>query len=58
MKKMILSSELLPNWDTKKMNLDEQISKRVDKGYRFELWNENVIRFHLENTLKTYTKQN
>ena len=42
MKKMILSSELLPNWDTKKMNLDEQISKRVDKGYRFELWNENV----------------
>ena len=27
------------------MNLDEQISKRVDKGYRFELWNENVIRF-------------
>ena len=25
------------------MNLDEQISKRVDKGYRFELWNENVI---------------
>jgi len=24
------------------MNLDEQISKRVDKGYRFELWNENV----------------
>jgi len=58
MKKMILSSELLPNWDTKKMNLDEQISKRVDKGYRFELWNENVIRFQSENTLKTYTKQN
>jgi len=27
------------------MNLDEQISKRVDKDYRFELWNENVIRF-------------
>ena len=25
------------------MNLDEQLSKRVDKGYRFELWNENVI---------------
>ena len=39
------SSELLPNWDTKKMNLDEQLSKRVDKGYRFELWNENVIPF-------------
>ena len=55
---MILSSELLPNWDTKKMNLDEQISKRVDKGYRFELWNENVIRFPNQNTLNTYTKQN
>ena len=39
------------------MNLDEQISKRVDKGYRFELWNENVKPFHCENTLKTYTKQ-
>ena len=25
------------------MNLDEQILKRVDKGYSFELWNENVI---------------
>jgi len=25
------------------MNLDEQISKRVDKDYRFELWNVNVI---------------
>ena len=52
------SFELLWDWGRKKMNLDEQISKRVDKGYRFELWNENVIRFHLENTLKTYTKQN
>jgi len=40
------------------MNLDEQISKRVDKQYRFELVNENVIRFQSENTLKTYTKQN
>ena len=58
MKKMILSSELLPNWDTKKMNLDEQISKRVDKGYRFELWNENVIRFPNKNTLNTKIKQN
>jgi len=28
------------------MNLDEQISKRVDKGYRFELWNENVTRLN------------
>ena len=52
------SFELLWDWVRKKMNLDEQISKRVDKGYRFELWNENVIRFHLENTLNTYTKQN
>ena len=52
------SSELLPNWNTKKMNLDEQISKRVDKGYRFELWNENVIPFHCENTLNTKIKQN
>ena len=34
---------LLWDWVRKKMNLDEQISKRVDKGYRFELWNENVI---------------
>ena len=32
------------------MNLDEQISKRVDKGYRFELVNENVIH--------SYSKQN
>ena len=36
------SFELLWDWVRKKMNLDEQISKRVDKGYRFELWNENV----------------
>ena len=33
---------LLWDWVRKKMNLDEQISKRVDKNYRFELWNENV----------------
>ena len=52
------SFELLWDWVRKKMNLDEQISKRVDKGYRFELWNENVKPFHCENTLKTYTKQN
>ena len=37
------SFELLWDWVRKKMNLDEQISKRVDKDYRFELWNENVI---------------
>ena len=36
------SSELLLNWDTKKMNLDEQISKRVDKQMLIQLWNENV----------------
>ena len=51
------SFELLWDWGRKKMNLDEQISKRVDKDYRFELWNENVIRFPDQNTLKTYTKQ-
>jgi len=45
------SFELLWDWVRKKMNLDEQISKRVDKGYRFELWNENVIRFPNQNTL-------
>ena len=38
------SFELLWNWGRKKMNLDEQISKRVDKDYRIELWNENVTR--------------
>ena len=40
------------------MNLDEQILKRVDKQMLNQLWNENVIRFQSENTLKTYTKQN
>jgi len=34
------------------MNLDEQISKRVDKGCRFELWNENVIPFTKKNSKK------
>jgi len=34
------------------MNLDEQISKRVDKGYRFELWNENVIPLFLNKNSK------
>ena len=41
---MILSSELPPNWDTKKMNLDEQILKRVDKQILNQLVNENVTR--------------
>jgi hypothetical protein len=55
---MSSSFELLWDWGRKKMNLDEQISKRVDKGYRFELWNENVIRFPNQNTLNTEIKQN
>ena len=46
------SFELLWDWGRKKMNLDEQISKRVDKGYRFELWNENVIPFTRKNSKK------
>ena len=54
---MILSSELLPNWDTKKMNLDEQFSDNVDKQMLIQLVNENVIRFPNQNTLKKYTKQ-
>ena len=40
------------------MNLDEQFSENVDKQMLNQLVNENVIRFHLENTIKTYTKQN
>ena len=40
------------------MNLDEQISKRVDKQMLNQLVNENVIPYQSENTLKTYTKQN
>ena len=37
------SFELLWNWGRKKMNLDEQISKRVDKQMLNQLVNENVI---------------
>ena len=40
------------------MNLDEQNSNNVDKQMLNQLVNENVIRFHLENTPNTYTKQN
>jgi len=40
------------------MNLDEQFLEMTDKIRLIKLENENVIRFHLENTLKTYTKQN
>ena len=50
---MSSSFELLWDWGRKKMNLDEQISKRVDKDYRFELWNENVIPKTLKQNSKT-----
>ena len=40
------------------MNLDEQFSENVDKQMLNQLVNENVIRFHLENTLNTKIKQN
>jgi len=45
------SFELLWDWVRKKMNLDEQISKRVDKQMLNQLVNENVIRFPNQNTL-------
>ena len=37
------SFELLWDWVRKKMNLDEQILKRVDKQMLNQLVNENVI---------------
>jgi hypothetical protein len=37
---------------------DVPSSIMLDKTILIEPVNENVIRFHLENTLKTYTKQN
>ena len=37
---------------------DVQNSNNVDKQMLIQLWNENVIRFHLENTLNTEIKQN
>ena len=40
------------------MYKDVQNSNNVDKQMLNQLVNENVIRFHLENTLQTYTKQN
>ena len=40
------------------MNSDEQFSENVDKQMLNQLVNENVIRFHLENTLNTKIKQN
>ena len=45
------SFELLWDWVRKKMNLDEQILKSVDKQMLIQLWNENVIRFPNQNTL-------
>ena len=32
--------------------------KKQGNSIAIQLMNENVIRFHLENTLKTYTKRN
>ena len=40
------------------MKSDEGFLNNVDKQILIQLVNENVIRFHLENTLNTYTKQN
>ena len=48
---------LVRDWVIKKMNLDEQIFKRVDKQMLNELVNENVIRFPNQNTLNTKVKQ-
>ena len=40
------------------MKSDEGFSDMLDKTILIDCLNENVIRFHLENTLKTYAKQN
>ena len=40
------SFELLWDWVRKKMNLDEQILKRVDKQMLIQLVNENVTRLN------------
>jgi len=40
------------------MYKDVQNSNNVDKQMLNQLVNENVIRFHLENTLNTEIKQN
>ena len=39
------------------MKSDEGFSDMLDKTILIDYLNENVIRFHLENTLNTYTKQ-
>jgi len=43
---------LVRDWVIKKMNLDEQIFKRVDKQMLKELVNENVIAFNSMNLKK------
>ena len=40
------------------MYKDVPIANMPNKVRVIEYQNENVIRFHLENTLNTYTKQN
>ena len=40
------------------MKSDEEFSDMSDKTILIDCLNENVISFHLENTLDTYTKQN
>jgi predicted lipoprotein len=40
------------------MKSDEGFSNNVDKQMLNQLWQENVIPYQSENTLKTYTKQN
>ena len=40
------------------MKSDDGFANNVDKQMLIQLVNENVIQFHLENTLDTYTKQN
>jgi len=46
------SFELLWDWVRKKMNLDEQISKRVDKQMLNQLVNENAYPLKLMNLKK------
>ena len=49
------SFELLWDWVRKKMNLDEQILKRVDKQMLNQLVNENVSTKTLKQNSKTPT---
>jgi hypothetical protein len=48
---------LVRDWVIKKMNLDEQIFKRLDKQILNQPMHENVIRFPDQNTLSTRVKQ-